>query len=142
MKKAYQKPTLEAQLFAANEYVAACGDHGTNYLFECNAPGGKLYYFPESDGTLDGIYNGGGEAKKKGNYTPCDATHETGNVGDFYEGFVDYNHNKKYDPDGAESIIPGVRTPAEAVIVWHDGTEIGWHATKNLDINNWQTAKS
>ena len=141
MKKAYQKPTMAAQLFAANEYVAACGDNGTTYLFECNAPKGKLYYFPESDDSLDGIYNGTGSKKKRGDYHPCNKKHEASAASDFYEGFVDYNDNGKYDPNGTPTWWGG-QTPAEAVIVWHDGTKLGWHATKNLDINSWQTAKS
>ncbi len=140
MKKVYEKPMISVENFAANEFIASCGDSGTNYLFECNAPKGTLYYFPKSDGILDGIYNGHGKKKELGNYKPCEATHKTENKGDFYEGFVDYNENERYDPEG--SWKNGKRTPAEAVIVWHDGSKRGWHATKNLDINSWETAKS
>lgn len=141
MKRVYEKPMMSIENFAANEFIAACGDSGTNYLFDCNAPAGELYYFKESDGTLDGIYNGDGKATKKGNYQPCGKKHETANLGDFYEGFVDYNDNGKYDPNGTKEWW-GERTPAEAVIVWHDGSKRGWHATKNLDMNSWETAKS
>ena len=37
MKKTYQKPTMAAQLFAANEYVAAC------WSINCNVPYGVGY---------------------------------------------------------------------------------------------------
>lgn len=47
----------------------------------------------------------------------------------FYWGYVDYNHNQKFEK-------------SELVIVWRG--QKGWegHATKNLDINSWETAKS
>lgn len=141
MKKIYKKPMMSVENFVANEFCSSCGDSGKNYLFECNAPKGDLYYFKKSDGNLDGIYNGSGKKSYVGDYHPCEATHETANSGDFYEGFVDYNGNGKYDPNGTQ-IWFDKRTPAEAVIVWHDGTRLGWHATKNLDINSWETAKS
>ena len=40
MRKVWTKPLAEAERFVANEYVAACGDSGVTYLFECNAGGG------------------------------------------------------------------------------------------------------
>ena len=35
--KNYVKPMMESEVFAANEYIAACGDSGVVYNFECNA---------------------------------------------------------------------------------------------------------
>lgn len=35
--KNYVKPMMESEVFAANEYIAACGDSGVIYNFECNA---------------------------------------------------------------------------------------------------------
>ena len=35
-----KQPLTVVQKFAPNEYVAACGDHGVTYKFECNAGGG------------------------------------------------------------------------------------------------------
>ena len=35
--KNYVKPMMESEVFAANEYIAACGDSGVVYKFECNA---------------------------------------------------------------------------------------------------------
>lgn len=46
MKRAYVRPTMVGERFVANEYVAACGDKGTVYKFNCDAPGGPLYYYP------------------------------------------------------------------------------------------------
>ena len=44
MKK-WSRPMTFVQKFEANEYVAACGTQYGNYLFECDAPGGRLYYY-------------------------------------------------------------------------------------------------
>ena len=50
MKK-YVKPLMEGQLFVANEYIGACGDH--EYKIYCNVPGyGSLY--KESNG-IEGL---------------------------------------------------------------------------------------
>ena len=37
MKRAYVRPTMVGERFVANEYVAACGDSGVVYKFDCNA---------------------------------------------------------------------------------------------------------
>ena len=49
MKRRYERPSAYIEEFTPNEYVAACGDHGKVYKFECNA-GEKnkqynVYYF-------------------------------------------------------------------------------------------------
>ena len=129
MKRAYVRPTMVGERFVANEYVAACGDSGTVYNFECNAPKGMLYYYPESDGKIDGEYKGNGPAVRVGSYHPCGTKHEANATDDFYDGFVDYNQNRKYDEGEGIIFWPGTR--------WNYG-----HATKNLDMNTWETAKS
>ena len=35
--KDYIRPMMESEVFTANEYIAACGDSGVVYNFECNA---------------------------------------------------------------------------------------------------------
>ena len=114
---------MESEVFAANEYIAACGDteYG-KYLFTCDAPGGPLYY-----------YNDRGRAQYIGSYTPCEKKHEADMASEFPDGFVDYNRNGRED-DG------------EAVIVW---IERGWwgsianaHATTNLNQDSWEVVKS
>ena len=120
----YVKPTMEGEVFAANEYIASeCGDieYG-KYLFTCDAPGGWLYY-----------YNNRGRAEFIGSYTPCNKKHEADMTSEFPKGFIDYNWNTRED-DG------------EAVIVWIErdwqGSIANAHATTNLDQDNWEVLKS
>ena len=120
----YVKPTMEGEVFAANEYIASeCGDteYG-KYLFTCDAPGGWLYY-----------YNNRGRAEFIGSYTPCNKKHEADMTSEFPKGFIDYNWNARED-DG------------EAVIVWIErdwrGSIANAHATTNLDQDNWEVLKS
>ena len=97
MKKSYVRPMMHCEEFAANEYVAACGDENRVYYFECDAPGGNLYYYRNGDGTIDGVYNGTGTAILLGSYHPCGDTHEASTTNPFYDGFVDRNRNQKCD---------------------------------------------
>lgn len=129
MKRAYVRPTMVGERFVANEYVAACGDSGKVYKFTCNAPKGPLYYYSSSDNIIDGVYEGTGEAEYIGDYKPCSAKHEASATNAFYDGFVDYNKNKKQDKD-------------EGVIVWRGPDGSNGHATTNLKMSEWETAKS
>lgn len=129
MKRTYVRPTMVGERFVANEYVAACGESGKVYKFECNAPGGKLYYYPNSDGKINGEYTGHGRAIKLGNYNPCGVRHEANATDGFYDGFVDYNKNGRQDK-------------GEGVIVWRGSYGLNGHATTYLDMSKWQTAKS
>ena len=133
----WEKPMVVVDAFVANEFVSACGDKGAIYKFECDAPGGNLYYYPNSDGKIDGKHNPNDRSRKLGGYTPCNKKHEAPKADVFYDGFIDYNNNGRHD-DG------------EGVIVW---TEIwhgpfgrpyigDYHATTKLDMNSWETAKS
>ncbi len=134
MKRTYVRPTMVGERFVANEYVAACGVGGTEYEFECNAPEGTLYYYPRSDGKIDGEYTGSKWSFPipVGTYKPCGAKHKVNAKDDFYDGFVDYNGNIK--PDWKE----------EGVIVWRERRTLGvsGHATKKLNMNEWERAKS
>lgn len=129
MKKEYVRPSMVCETFAADEYVAACGDSGKVYKFVCDAPRGDLYYYPQSDGQIDGIYEGEGRKRKLGYYRPCDVTHEAPSTSAFYDGFVDYNENRQFDS-------------GEGVIVWTGIWGMNGHATKNLNMEEWETAKS
>lgn len=129
MKRTYVRPTMVGERFVANEYVAACGESGKVYKFECNAPEGKLYYFRDSDGKINGEYTGHGQAIKLGDYHPCGARHEANATDGFYDGFVDYNENKRQDK-------------GEGVIVWRGPDGNNGHATTNLKMSEWETAKS
>ena len=106
MKKRYERPSAYIEEFTPNEYVAACGDSGKVYKY------GRDY-----------------KAKKLGSYHPCQAKHEASTDDDFYDGFVDYNWNKKEDK-------------GEAVIVWRGPWNNNGHATTKLNMKEWETAKS
>lgn len=129
MKRAYVRPTMVGERFVANEYVAACGDSGTVYKFTCDAPGGELYYYPKSDGKIDGVYTGDGRARWIGSYHPCTAEHVASATDGFYDGFVDRNRN-------------GIQDEGEGVIVWRGRSGRNGHATTNLDMSKWETEKS
>ena len=129
MRKKWNDPQIVGQEFLPNEYVAACGDENKVYKFVCDAKAGTLYYYPTSDGNIDGNYNGSGWAQRIGSYHPCSATHEASVTNDFYDGFVDRNRNGRPD-DG------------EGVIVWRGPNGRNGHATENLDMSSWVTAKS
>ena len=45
MKKEYVRPSMVCETFAADEYVAACGDSGKVYKFVCDAPAGRIWYY-------------------------------------------------------------------------------------------------
>ena len=128
-KKNYSKPLLISEAFVPQEYVAACGDSGKVYKFTCDAREGTLYYYPSGDGNIDGVYNGYGKKKKLGSYHPCKVMHEAEATSGFYDGFVDYNRNERYDS-------------GEGVIVWRGEDGDNGHATANLNMDSWETAKS
>lgn len=130
MRKTWEEPRIIVQEFVANEYVAACGDENKVYNFTCDAAGGILYYYPQSDENIDGIYNGTGKAERIGDfYHPCGAAHEASVTDDFYDGFV-----RKYKFGGGYSDTP--------VIVWRGPQNNNGHATENLIMDSWTTSKS
>ena len=120
-KKEWAIPQTFVQQFAANEYVAACGDteYG-KYQFVCDAPAGTLYY-----------YDRWNNAQRLGNYYPCEKTHEVSVSSEFPNGFVDRNGNRMEDE-------------GEAVIVWIERGWLGFdaHATTNLNRDSWEVTKS
>lgn len=126
MKRTYTRPIAYVEEFTPNEYVAGCGTEYGNYLFECDAPGGKLYYY-----TTD--WWGNESAEYIGNYSPCSRKHEASTESEFPDGFVDYNKNGREDK-------------GEAVIVWIERGPWGIignaHATTNLDRDSWEVSKS
>lgn len=143
MKKEWINPLTIVQKFAANEYIAACGDSGVVYNFECDASAGDLYVYynkpyPWSSKDYYDVVKGEGfssttaskyDANLLGSFTPCPAAHEAESTSGFYWGFIDYDENGEHG-DG------------ETVIVWRGEYGINGHATKNLNMNSWETAKS
>ena len=135
MKKRWEEPRILVQKFMPNEYVAACGDSGTVYKFECNAGdslGGYSVYLNGDDGvahTRDDIFWCGGNGAIRGNkiYTRCGETHSAKDNNDFFPGYI---QRRVF-----------VWTTEEDVIVWTaNGTNT--HCTKNLDMASWATEKS
>lgn len=133
MKKEYVRPSMVCETFAADEYVAACGDSGKVYKFVCDAPAGRIWYYQESDGEIDGVYKGTGNAiRRASHFSPCGATHEAPVADVFYDGFVDRNRNGKCDE-------------GENAIIWLEKTgfwSTNGHATANLNMDIWEEVKS
>ena len=129
MKRAYVRPTMVGERFVANEYVAACGDSGKVYKFNCNAGDKNLWYYPYKvyvDSNKNGIYDRGDQYLNR--YHACEATHEAPSTDDFVNGFM-IDTRTLHDHT------------AQKVIIWtEDGTNV--HCTTNLDKNTWETAKS
>lgn len=129
-RKVWRRPLTEVQKFEANEYVAACGDSGTTYYFECNAGDWwKTYAVKDSRGnvaTISGMYMDGG---KWGHYYhPCRERH----VAESDSGFLKGYHIDDPDTWRDENI---------SVVIWTDyNTDV--HCTTKVNMDEWETAKS
>ena len=131
--KEWKTPFAAIEYFAANEYVAACGDGGTTYYFQCNAGNSRTQYAVKLS---DGTWLAGPEARRWAYYHPCNETHTATDNGDFIDGEIytyresGWGWNKTY-----------TYTKVSDVIVWTDnGTNV--HCTTNLNMDSWETAKS
>ena len=132
MKKRWEEPRILVQKFMPNEYVAACGDSGVVYNFECNAGNRRSSYNVYYD-------NGDPLASSNGNeewyaqftgYHPCGVTHEAESNSGFYDGYM---YRQDWLGDNTGNRID--------VVIWTDrGTDV--HCTTNLDMDEWTTAKS
>ena len=131
MKKTWEEPKILVQKFVANEYVAACGNSGVVYNFECNA-GEKhtKYAVKDANGnvaTISDMYMNGGIFGGY-YYEPCGETHEA----DSDSGFLTGYHLDDPWTRADESI---------EVIIWtKNNTDV--HCTTKLDMSKWTTAKS
>ncbi len=130
MKLDYVKPTMDTEVFVANEYVAACGDSGTVYKFVCNAgSSNKRYAVKDSSGnvaTISGYYMDGGW--RGSYYHPCNETHTAESDSGFLTGY----HIDDVSTQVDENI---------SVVIWtQNNTDV--HCTTNLDMSTWETAKS
>lgn len=129
MKKTYVRPSMVCEVFAADEYVAACGDSGTNYNFTCDAGGGVTgSVYQETNGKegfqpgITGIF--GGDKLLARSYYACNKSHVASSKDEFLEGY--YVNDFK--------VVP--------VIIWRGKWGNNVHCTTNLDIDSWETAKS
>lgn len=134
MKRIYERPLITAEQFVANEYVAACGDSGVSYKFQCNAGDRNKQYDVYSTG-VEGSTTGGtlltrDSWNSTNYYHPCNQVHETEGLNDFTYGYI-------VDNEGVDR-QNGTKT---AVVIWTEGgTNV--HCTTNLDMSTWETAKS
>lgn len=128
MRKRWEEPVILVQQFVANEYVAACGDSGTVYYFECNAGNPEnRYAVKDAKGkvaTISGFYMNG----KKDFYYPCGETHEAESNSGFLTGYH-LDDPRTTEDENIE------------VIIWTENNK-DVHCTTKLDMNSWTTAKS
>ncbi len=132
MKKAYQKPTLATQLFAANEYVAGCGTSGKVYHFQCDAvsnshlgEGGKVWL---ESGAEPGLQTWGPNMDEyRSLYHPCHEKHDAPAIeGHFKKGYLTNYLNGD---------------PIE-VMIWTGLNDDNTHCTTRLNMEEWETTKS
>lgn len=97
-KNVWVQPQTVVQQFVANEAVSACGDHGVNYLFKCDAGGGTPgTVYVESNGAeglqTHGEWVGGWGGhwqpadESLGGYEACGTTHEASTQDGFLSGY-------------------------------------------------------
>ena len=134
--KNYVRPMMESEVFAANEYIAACGDTNEEYIFQCDAMGGIFgtVYYDNGNGRFDPyipLVNPDGDHPMGSGYHACGEEHVTHTGDDFIDGWY---------ITGGEGITGGEWV--KQVVIWRgvDGNNI--HCTTNLDKNTWETAKS
>ena len=82
------RPKAVIEKFIPNEYIAACGDSGTVYNFECNAGikyrGDRNYHY--------NVWTSSGRVltdRNSGYYGPCGATHQADSDDEFLNGYID-----------------------------------------------------
>ena len=132
MKKKWIEPQILVQEFVPNEYVAACGDSGVVYKFDCNA-GIENHKYAVKDGngkvaTIAGFYMDGGQSWTGRYYHLCGEKHEAESDSGFLTGY----HIDDMSTIGDDNI---------SVIIWtENNTDV--HCTTNLDMSKWETAKS
>ncbi len=137
-KLTWVKPEMEEVRFAANEYIASCGTN-REYIFNCNADEGQLYYYQNErvDANAERPTSFTGPAEELGYFKPNpNVVHTTGDSTDFFWGYVDWNNDGKHTIDGDRD---------ETVIVWLEKFLLwitNFHATTNLNMTSWETTKS
>lgn len=128
MKKVWVEPEILVQQFVANQYVAACGESGTVYKFECNAGDKKKKYAIKDENgkvaTISGLKMDG----EWRYYHPCGEKHLAESNSGFLTGYHIDDPSTRKD----EWI---------KVIIWTENdTDV--HCTTNLNMSSWETAKS
>lgn len=127
----WERPMAVVDAFVANEFVSACGDHGTVYLFKCNAGEKRhkynVYYYDRYNSKHYIASNDFWDGAQFTSYHPCDATHEASTKDEFINGYIDDQSTRR------DEKVP--------VVIWTDrGTDV--HCTTILNTSEWSTAKS
>ena len=89
--KNWTAPTGKMEMFAANEFVAACNysvETG-KYYFQCDAPAGNLYFYPDKTNPT--------KTQKVEGFYPCGRTHTVTDVSNYYSGYVQNGSTKSED---------------------------------------------
>lgn len=132
MKKEYMKPTMFAEEFVANEYVAACGDANKVYKFTCDAGGGasgEVYIESNGKDGLQVFEQNPDTHRTRGwtrSYHACNITHEASATDEFQFGY--------FVPEWSLKVIP--------VMVWYGPDGKNTHCTENVQMSSWITEKS
>ena len=133
MKRAYVRPTMVGERFVANEYVAACGDSGKVYKFECNAGGGvpgNVYQETNGESGLQRWPSKKPDTNLTSglstSYHACGETHEASAMDNLVNGYY-------------VSLQSGKVTN---VIIWRGKDGHNVHCTTQLNMDEWATAKS
>lgn len=122
----WERPMAVVDAFVANEFVSACGDENKEYLFQCDAGGGKYY-----DVYFDSNNNGKFDRNDKylSGCNACGTKYTAKATDEFKNGFCVRKHIMRPD-----EVIP--------VIIWRGPKGDNTHCTTNLKMNTWPTAKS
>lgn len=132
----YVKPTMEGELFAANEYVAACGDSGVVYNFVCDAGGGVPGSVYQETNGQPGLQTDGRNSDERIatyalggilGYHACGTKHKAESDSGFYDGYY---------------CAKGNTSNPVSVIIWKGEHNNNVHCTTNLDMDSWETVKS
>ena len=141
MKRRYERPSAYIEEFTPNEYVAACGDSGITFKFQCTAGGGEYGgVYKETNGKA-GLQIGRGGDKRissgEASYHACGKTHEASGTDDFIQ-------NCYYIPESAYDWWNRRWDTSKAinVVVWRGPRRDNVHCTTNLDMKTWETTKS
>ena len=136
--KNYLKPVFNVEHFTANEYIANACTSGSYYKFECNAGNkwrsGDLTSADGKTNYTDNWFHKELGYSRYSSYHPCGATHNASTESQFIKG-------RYYDNGGSDRLIGNYTE----VYIWFEPLGKGMydiHATENLDIKNWEIAKS
>ena len=138
MRRRYERPSAYIEEFTPNEYVAACGESGKVYNFQCNAGShdyyGNVYLETNKKAGLQtqwGMEWVNGKPKfysadkhLTNRYHACDTTHKANSKDEFRDGY--YLRGDTF----------------LNVIVWRGENGNNVHCTTNLNQETWGTAKS